>query len=542
MIAVQGYDPLTGEWNDSLTGDYLWSNVNFGEAVTATMTPLTWSVIRFTLEDWIFLSGFPTVGNIGGFPYLNISIFATLFHLLGRSQSDLLNFMEATLYMRLPPEMHIPLIKLTARKAVSSLMSSVRVQQKQRRGRQHLPAYLETNLAWFKHMRARIQNETSHSALAVLWQKEIESHIKGGVWTVLGAATYSSEYTLDLRRKLAKLVGDEDASILIANVSDESGLLPSLEPIMGIATVARGELSRAAYLEEYGHRGPHEFELSVPRPVEDPHWLDQELANFIASPVDIVALMEKQRTAFESAWQRLNTKHPRQAKRLHQRIRESARRARLREQARSAYTRDRWLIRLFALRTAELTGIGDNVFFLHLNDVLALLAGDESVLSQVPFRRASYERYKSLPPYPSIIRGHFDPEKWAADPHRRNDLYDEQKIYSTNTDRIIRGAAGSAGQVEGLVRRLDNAADGVLLQPGEILVTTLTDISWTPLFPRLAAVVTDIGAPLSHAAIVARELGIPAVVGCGDATMRLKTGDRVRVEGGRGLYSASLEL
>ena len=57
---------------------------------------------------------------------------------------------------------------------------------------------------------------------------------------------------------------------------------------------------------------------------------------------------------------------------------------------------------------------------------------------------------------------------------------------------------------------------------------------WTLLFPRLAAVVTDVGAPLSHAAIVARELGIPAVVGCGNATQVLHTGDRVAVDGSNG--------
>jgi len=62
----------------------------------------------------------------------------------------------------------------------------------------------------------------------------------------------------------------------------------------------------------------------------------------------------------------------------------------------------------------------------------------------------------------------------------------------------------------------------------------MTNIGWTPLFPRAAAIVTDLGAPLSHTAIVARELGIPAVVGCGNATTRLKTGDRVRVNGGLG--------
>lgn len=93
MAHSNSYEPEIDEWNYSLIGDFIWSNVNFGEAVTETMTPLTWSVIRFTLEDWIFLPGFPIVGNIGGFPYLNISIFVTLFRLLGKSQSDLLKFM-----------------------------------------------------------------------------------------------------------------------------------------------------------------------------------------------------------------------------------------------------------------------------------------------------------------------------------------------------------------------------------------------------------------------------------------------------------------
>jgi pyruvate,water dikinase len=94
--------------------------------------------------------------------------------------------------------------------------------------------------------------------------------------------------------------------------------------------------------------------------------------------------------------------------------------------------------------------------------------------------------------------------------------------------------AGALGVVEGTVRRLDRLEDSGQFQPGEVLVTTMTNIGWTPLFPRAAAIITDLGAPLSHAAIVARELGIPAVVGCGDATMRLKTGDRVRVDGGQG--------
>jgi pyruvate,water dikinase len=95
----------------------------------------------------------------------------------------------------------------------------------------------------------------------------------------------------------------------------------------------------------------------------------------------------------------------------------------------------------------------------------------------------------------------------------------------------VSGFPGSAGIVEGRARVVLSVEEGEQLQPGEILVTTLTNVGWTPLFPRAVAVVTDVGAPLSHAAIVARELGIPAVVGCGNATLRLHTGDWLRVNG-----------
>jgi pyruvate,water dikinase len=133
-----------------------------------------------------------------------------------------------------------------------------------------------------------------------------------------------------------------------------------------------------------------------------------------------------------------------------------------------------------------------------------------------------------------IVRGHFDPFQWAADPDRRNDIFDATARTPISTSSIISGFAGAAGCVEGRVRLLDGPEQGDQLQPGEILVAVTTNVGWTPLFPRAAAVITDVGAPLSHAAIVARELGIPAVVGCGSATTRLRNGDRVRVDGGRG--------
>ena len=196
------------------------------------------------------------------------------------------------------------------------------------------------------------------------------------------------------------------------------------------------------------------------------------------------------------------------------------------------------VIRAFALKTGELLGIGEDIFFLTIDEALAALEGNPSASDLIPLRKEVHARYRALPPYPTLICGRFDPFAWAADPHRRSDIFDSRAQTSplvAPDENIIQGAAGALGVVEGIVRKLECLEDSHQLRAGEVLVTTMTNIGWTPLFPRAAAIVTDLGAPLSHAAIVARELGIPAVVGCGDATMRLKTGDRVRVNGGLGL-------
>jgi pyruvate,water dikinase len=216
------------------------------------------------------------------------------------------------------------------------------------------------------------------------------------------------------------------------------------------------------------------------------------------------------------------------------RLAETARLARQREAARSELTRVMGVLRLFALHAGELTGLGENVFYLTIDELLAVLGGDKSACAYIDARKGTYARYRALPPYPPVISGRFDPFQWAADPHRRGDVFDAQTPGPSAVSNILTGFAGAAGVVEGLVRRIDQMEDGHLLHPREILLTVTTNVGWTPLFPRAAAIVTDVGAPLSHAAIVARELGIPAVVGCNDATMRLQTGDCVRVNGSHG--------
>ena len=106
-----------------------------------------------------------------------------------------------------------------------------------------------------------------------------------------------------------------------------------------------------------------------------------------------------------------------------------------------------------------------------------------------------------------------------------------------DTTNELRGFAASGGVVEGVARVLLSANDIGQIREGEILVCPVTAPSWAPIFSKIKATVSDIGGTMSHAAIVAREYGLPAVVGTGQATRRIRTGQRLRVDGDRGLVT-----
>ncbi len=99
---------------------------------------------------------------------------------------------------------------------------------------------------------------------------------------------------------------------------------------------------------------------------------------------------------------------------------------------------------------------------------------------------------------------------------------------------VLRGTGASSGAVTATARVLSGPADFGRMRPGDVLVASITTPAWTSLFTMAAAVVTDVGGPLSHSSIVAREYGIPAVLGTGVATRRIPDGARVRVDGDAG--------
>lgn len=109
-----------------------------------------------------------------------------------------------------------------------------------------------------------------------------------------------------------------------------------------------------------------------------------------------------------------------------------------------------------------------------------------------------------------------------------------QQLVLADAAGILFTANPITGQVTAPARVLHGPQDFSSMRPGEVLVAATTTPAWTPLFAMAAAVVTDIGGPLSHGSIVAREYGIPAVMGTGVATRRIRNGQVITVDGSAG--------
>ena len=522
-------------WNDSRSGDFLWSNTNVGEAIPDVMTPATWSMVQVFLTDAMATASIPPYvgyGRIGGRIYLNLSVLMTLSAAVGVGEKPYRSLSEEV-FGRLPADLGIPPVKARKRDILRAVLPmALHVLGEARRDVKVLDAYLSEHPALCDRRRAEIAAVSSPMELADLWTDVLSPEFHRVSWMLSAATRSSGASFITTRKRLQRLVGDAAANALTAGLGAQAGQLASLGLLDGMEQLAAGEIDRDTFNRRYGHRGPHEFEISTPRSGEDPHWIDEQIVARAASTSSYHDMLQAQEQRRNEAWSELEQRHPIQARILHHQLRVWAKISRDRERARTEVIRYFWVLRGYALRAGELTGLGEDIFFLDKAEIVRLLQGETIGPALISHRRAAYQAYSALPKYPALIRGTFNPYTWAADPNRRSDIFIEGN--ETEADVAVRGFPGSAGVVEGLVRVIDDAADGAALQPGEVLVTTITNVGWTPLFPRAAAVITDVGAPLSHAAIVARELGIPAVVGCGNATMRLRTGDRVRVDGTAG--------
>jgi len=165
----------------------------------------------------------------------------------------------------------------------------------------------------------------------------------------------------------------------------------------------------------------------------------------------------------------------------------------------------------------------DDVFFFDLEELERALAGDAALPHDlrplVAERRADWEHARRLTP-PRVITS----EGEVVTAHHDG---------AALPDGALAGSAASAGVVEGVAHVILDPTRAVLAA-GEILVAPFTDPGWTPLFINAAGLVMEVGGLMTHGSVVAREYGIPAVVCVPDATRRIKSGQRIRVDGNRG--------
>ena len=433
LLQVQPIDTLTlgnldtYDINYSLTEDALWANTNLDDAIPDVLTPFSWSIGQVLDNELFVIPGYYVwSGNIYGRTYTNVSRRASVIAALMGSDAKRALSQSGALLAQLPSSIDVPIHPFSRLGLLREMLPRIKhVIKSTLRATKHMPMFLEHTPQWCNNITNDIASVQTTEELLNLWRIKIRPNTFRAWWTAKsGGNKLASIAALD--KKLTKLVGAADSQMLLSSVRGESNLA-SMGASVGIAKVIAGELNRECYEEKYGHRCVYEYELSVSHPAEDPNWLDKQLEGAKESHLETLELLHKQQAQRKDSLIRFGAHYPNKVKWLEKEVSRAAEGADLREACRSEFVRVFRLIRAFALRAGELTDIGDDVFFLYIDEVEKLLMGDDSSLKHISARKVNYEKFKTLPPFPAIIRGRFDPIEWSTDPNRRMDYYDGRK-------------------------------------------------------------------------------------------------------------------
>lgn len=297
------------------------------------------------------------------------------------------------------------------------------------------------------------------------------------------------------------------------------------ETLEALVAVKRGALSLEDFLRERGYQGPMQGEMSSHSWREDPRPVESLLASLDPTKNPLADVVRERARAREAAEDAIaGGLDPARRAWARWLFREAARMLPARETGKAAMMLCMDAARACARRIGRdfaergVLAAADDVFYLTLDELWgegADAAPPADARSRVEARRKQREAYLAMEL----------PESWIGQvvPVERADSDDAAPLS---------GLGVSPGVAEGLVRRVEDGAGE--LHPGEILVCETTDPSYAAYFLVAAGVITDIGGAMGHGAIVAREVGIPCVVNTRDATRRLETGDRVRLDGTTG--------
>lgn len=558
----------------------VWSRANVGEALPGAATPLTWSIARGFAEIG-FREAFAAlgckvpkeavlVGNVHGRFYLNLTEFSRIAAQVPMmTPSALLDASGGA-----SPEV----VKLLARQVegtskrgffLRAPLMAPRLLARQARLERDIAAYEP----WADKQRRRVLEMDlgilpDDGLVTTLRATQAMLERTGTLMLLAASASLAAHVILTetlarvTRRSSARdddaaTVGTRRASAGKLALALTSGVseLDSAAPGIALSRVARltrtddaariellagrakriEDLPRGAtraalleFMESYGERAVREAELAVPRWNEDSSHVIAMLTASLRGPESLdgeaavararafadreMARLETSTSALELAVVRALVSRVQHFTRLRERMRFWVTRV-LGMFRKAALEIDRRLVRI------DRTLSPGAAFFCTFDELCTSLKSGRAELGHVVrLRRAEHARDAARPDPPITFVGR--PPPFGAPP--------------SGGDRLV-GLPASGGVVEGPVRLLANGEQLDTLEPGEIIVAQTTDVGLTPLFLVAAGVVTELGGPLSHAAIVAREYGVPAVVSVDGATRALRTGDRVRVDGDRGI-------
>ncbi|MCG3174561.1 MAG: Prodigiosin synthesizing transferase PigC [Myxococcota bacterium] len=549
----------------------VWSNVNVGEALPGVATPATWSIIHsFSRRGFEKAFGalgldvpedFGLVGSFRGRIYLNLTEFMTIASqlpflspemLLGAGGGRGLEELRGN-YEKLSPVQFLLRLPFTLpRLAASQLWNPARAKTWGRTFRAERDRFFSLDLSAMKpeellrltrhltsvfNMNGEIMLECASNALAsfIVMTWGLKRAFPDGLLdeqsaVISGLTSVQSAKPGLVLLELAILAKQMPAVAEVLAASDPDDVRGKLET----TPAGRKFLRRMdAFMNDFGFRAAREAELSTPR------WIENEAVIFsilqrhveqpkIANPVEIE---ERRRAARRAATQRLRSEIPAPLRPVFEAALGFTRQSmRLREELRDYVSQSIGMYRkIFLEAGARMHAAGlidrtDAVFFLTLPEIEAFLSGDlrEDVRTRIALRRMEFHAASLLddPPAGFILGGApVEESAWTG---------------AAPGGQTLHGLGGSPGQARGTARVIRDLKDASLLRHGEILVTPFTDVGWTPLFLIASGVVTELGGPLSHSCIVAREYGIPAVVNVDNATRVIRTGDELYLDGVRG--------
>jgi phosphohistidine swiveling domain-containing protein len=527
----------------------VWVKYNLSE-VLPEPTPMTWAVVqRFLAAD----GGFGAMNrDLGANPDLALGSLSAFDLVAGRPMANL-SRLPRMQYARAPFKYPFALYKNDPRKALdpkpaldpfagagcflgvltlpftilklSRLMSKTRAQSEtfaERFTKEIAPGFVA------EAKQALAQNWSNLDSLALVreFEKWLNKTLVEFARESLKPTVFADLSWNMLFGTLKPKLGEERARVAVGELSLGSHPPPDADLAKAIGNLATGAIDRKAFLDLFGNRGTNEMELAQPRWAEAPEELNRLLqGNSVLAPGGEGEKRKREGTGSigkDSDWEaianeaKLGGPFRDQFKVKVERLRTYLG---LREAGKHYLLMGYAVIRRSLVELDRRFGLNGGIFFLTTADFSDLLAGKD-LSGKIAAARKHRQTELSLE-VPAVL---FSDDLEAIG----------RPLPEPATGSKLEGVPLSAGVCEGLALVLTEPTSAPPGEGGYILICPTTDPAWVPLFVRAKGLVMETGGVLSHGAIVAREFGLPAVAGLPGITRQLKTGQKVRVDGGKG--------